>query len=91
MLPSFPGWFGLRPCAFIHYTGARTAIEGLKTAFGLVGFVATTQLDTVIFEERKLGLYLLNVGYHFVGCAIAGVILAVWRRREAKEAAPQPA
>ena len=77
---------------FIQYTGARTAIEGLQTAFWLwLGFVATTQLATVIFEERKLGLYLLNIGYQLVGCAIAGVILAVWRRREAKEAAPQPA
>ena len=67
-------------------------MEGLQTAFWLwLGFVATTQIATVIFEERKLGLYLLNIGYQLVGCAIAGVILAVWRKREANEAAPQPA
>jgi hypothetical protein len=77
---------------FIDYTGARTAVDGLQTAFWLwLGFVATTQLATVIFEERRLGLYLLNVGYEFVGCAVAGIILAVWRRREASEPAPQPA
>jgi len=36
----------------------------MQTAFWLwLGFVATTQLATVVFEQRKLGLYLLNVGY----------------------------
>jgi len=29
--------------------------------------------------------------YQFFGCAIAGMILAVWKTREAKEAAAQPA
>ena len=77
---------------FIRYTGAWTALQGLETAFWLwIGFVATTQLATVIFEERPLGLYLLNIGYQFVGCAVGGIILAVWQRREVKEVSPQPA
>ena len=71
---------------FIQYTKARTAIDGVQTAFWLwLGFVATTQLATVVFEDRKLGLYLVNVGYQFVACAFAGVILAVWRPREVQE------
>jgi len=71
---------------FIQYTKARTALDGVQTAFWLwLGFVATTQLATVIFEERKLGLYLINVGYQLVACALAGIILAVWRSREAKD------
>jgi len=71
---------------FIQYTKARTALDGVQTAFWLwLGFVATTQLATVVFEERKLGLYLINVGYQFVACALAGVILAIWRPREVKE------
>jgi len=77
---------------FIQYTKARTVVDGIQTAFWLcLGFVATTQLATVVFEERKLGLYLLNVGYQFVGCAIAGVILTVWKPRDAKETVTQPA
>jgi Protein of unknown function (DUF1761) len=77
---------------FVQYTKARTVLDGIQTAFWLwLGFIATTQLATVTFEERKLGLYLLNVGYQFVGCAFAGIILAVWKPREAKETAPQPA
>ena len=77
---------------FVQFTKAKSALDGVQTAFWLwLGFIATTQLPTVIFEERKLGLYFLNIGYQFVACAIAGIILAVWKPREAKEAAAQPA
>jgi hypothetical protein len=44
---------------FVQYTGAKGAGGGMQTAFWLwLGFVATTQLATVVFEQRKLGLYL---------------------------------
>ena len=77
---------------FIQYTRARTIFEGIQTAFLLwLGFVATTQFATVMFEERNLGLYLLNIGYQLVACSIAGVILVLWKPRGAKEAAAQPA
>jgi len=75
---------------FVQYTKARTALDGIQTAFWLwLGFIATTQLATVVFEERKLGLYLINVGYQFVACSLAGVILTLWKSREAKETVTQ--
>jgi hypothetical protein len=71
---------------FVQYTKARSALDGLQTAFWLwLGFIATTELATVVFEQRKLGLYLISIGYQFVGCTLAGVILAVWRPRESRE------
>lgn len=71
---------------FVQYTKARTAIDGIQTAFWLwLGFIATTQLATVVFEDRKLGLYLINVSYQFVACALAAVILTLWKPRETKE------
>ena len=77
---------------FVQYTKATNAMAGIQTAFWLwLGFVVTTQLPTVLFEQRPLGLFLINVGYQFVGCAIAGAILAVWRSQEAPASAPQPA
>jgi len=76
---------------FVQYTKAKSAIDGIQTAFWLwLGFVVTTQLATVIFEERRLGLYVLNVGYQFVACSVAGVILAMWRPKEVTTAATQP-
>ena len=75
---------------FVQYTKARTALDGIQTAFWLwLGFIATTQLATVVFEERKLGLYLINVGYQLVACSLAGVILTLWKPREAKETITQ--
>lgn len=72
---------------FIQYTKATTVAGGLQTAFWLwLGFVVTTQLATVIFEGRKPGLYLLNIGYQFVACLASGAILAVWKPRESAAA-----
>jgi hypothetical protein len=73
---------------FVQYTKATTVMGGIQTAFWLwLGFVVTTQAATVIFEQRPLGLYLLNVSYQLVGCALAGAILAIWRPRETTDAA----
>ena len=69
---------------FVQYTKASSAVGGMQTAFWLwLGFIVTTNSATVLFEQRPLGLYLINMGYQFVGCALAGVILAIWRPREA--------
>ena len=77
---------------FVQYTNATNAVGGLQTAFWLwLGFIVTTQSATVIFEGRKPGLYLLNIGYQFVACSAAGVILAIWRTRPAAESAAQSA
>jgi hypothetical protein len=73
---------------FVQYTKATTVMAGIQTAFWLwLGFIVTTQAATVIFEQRPLGLYLLNVSYQLVGCALAGAILAIWRPRETTDAA----
>jgi Protein of unknown function (DUF1761) len=77
---------------FVQYTGAKTVAGGIQTAFWLwLGFIATTQATTVLFEGRSLGIYLINIAYQFVGCALAGIILAVWRPSEAGESVAQPA
>lgn len=77
---------------FVQYTGAKGVTGGMQTAFWLwLGFVATTQLATVIFEQRKLGLYLLNVGYQLVAGLICGAILAAWKPRAATAPLPEAA
>jgi uncharacterized protein DUF1761 len=77
---------------FVQYTGAKGVAGGLQTGFWLwLGFVATTQLATVVFEQRRLGLYILNVGYQLVACLICGAILAVWKPRTATNAIAEAA
>ncbi|HUS12595.1 MAG TPA: DUF1761 domain-containing protein [Pyrinomonadaceae bacterium] len=73
---------------FVQNTKANNAMAGIQTAFWLwLGFIATTNIATVLFEQRPLGLYLINAGYQLVACALAGAILAVWRPKEATAAA----
>ena len=68
----------------VRYAGAENAPDGAKTGLWLwLGFVVTTNLNTVFFEFRPLGLYLINVGYHLVAFLSMGALLAVWRKREA--------
>lgn len=77
---------------FVQYTKAKGALDGMQTGFWLwLGFIATTQLATVIFEQRSFGLYLLNVGYQFVACLLTGALLAVWKPKSAPDVAVQPA
>jgi hypothetical protein len=75
---------------FVRFTGAETARSGILTGFWLwLGFVATTNLETVLFESRPLGLYLINNGYHLVGLLGMGALLAVWRKRDSRVPAYQ--
>ena len=75
---------------FVRFTGADTVPKGAQTGFFVwLGFVLTTNLGTVLFEFRPLGLYLINNGYHLVGLLGMGALLAVWKRKEARVAAYQ--
>jgi len=70
---------------FVRLAGAETARTGVLAGFWLwLGFVLTTNLSTVLFEGRPLGLYLINNGYHLVGLLGMGALLAAWRRRDAR-------
>ena len=70
---------------FVKFTGAETVTSGALTGFWLwLGFIATSNLETVLFESRPVGLYLINNGYHLVGLLGAGALLATWRRRDAR-------
>jgi hypothetical protein len=75
---------------FVRLAGAETAARGAQIGLWLfVGFVLTTNLETVLFEFRPLGLYLINNGYHLVGMLGMGALLAAWKRRDARVPAYQ--
>ena len=75
---------------FLRFTHAENARDGIRTAFWLwLGFVVTSNLETVLFEQRAVGLYLISNGYHLVGFLLMGALLAVWKRRETAELAYQ--
>jgi hypothetical protein len=60
--------------------GATTLTAGLIGGFWCwLGFIVTTNIGTVLWENRPFKLYLINMGYYLVSMLIMGGILAVWR------------
>lgn len=62
----------------VDWTGATGWPAGLAVgAVAGVGFVATTGLQAVPFEERPWMVYGLSAGYNVIALAVAGVLLVV--------------
>ncbi|MEX2600062.1 MAG: DUF1761 domain-containing protein [Balneolaceae bacterium] len=51
------------------------ALVGLGAGFGFVFTLAGT---TGLFADNKLGLHLIDNGYHVIGLALAGAIIGYW-------------
>lgn len=63
--------------AFYHAAGVTA---GLQSGFWIwLGFIATSQINSVIWDGRPVKLYLINVGYYLVSYLAMAVILAVWQ------------
>jgi hypothetical protein len=43
------------------------------------GFIATVLLNSVLWENRKMDLYLFNVSYHLVSLVVISLIVVLWR------------
>ena len=56
-------------------TGPAGAQIGLLVA---VGFVATTSINSVLWENKSAKVYILNNAHHLVSFAIMGAILGAW-------------
>ena len=62
---------------FYHISGVTL---GLQTGFWIwLGFIATSQLNDVLWGGRPFKLYLLNVGYYLISYLAVGTVLAVWQ------------
>ena len=64
---------------FAAALSAEDALSSLALAFLIwFGFIATTMVNSVIYEEKPWKLYLINLGYYFVALLVASVIIALW-------------
>jgi hypothetical protein len=53
---------------------------GIQTAIWIwLGFILTSQLNSVLWERRQFKLFLINVGHYLVGYILMGVILGAWQ------------
>jgi hypothetical protein len=62
---------------FVHATGTQGMWRGFYLGVKLwLGFAATTALVNNSFQSSSKKLYAIDQGYHLVGIALAGAILA---------------
>jgi hypothetical protein len=82
MVGSFVGAFVMAYVLayFIGFMNAATVAEGIQLGFWIwLGFVATILLNSVFYESRPWGLYLINASHYLVVLLVMGVILALWK------------
>tara|TARA_Y100000310_G_C20701283_1_gene830146 strand:+ start:5927 stop:6328 length:402 start_codon:yes stop_codon:yes gene_type:complete len=66
--------------SFIGNLGTVGFSAGAMIGFWIwLGFLATTQIGSVLWEGKPKGLYYLNTLYSLVNLAIMGGILAAWQ------------
>ena len=67
----------------VHFTTpwAEASIGGaLFAAFWIwLGFVATTQINTFLWEGRSLKLFVLNTAYSLVAYSVMAIIVVLWQ------------
>ena len=64
---------------FLEILNVTTARGGMQIAFWIwIGFFATTEFGTVLWEGKSIQVYYINVARYLVSLLIMGSILAVW-------------
>jgi hypothetical protein len=66
-----------RLATVIGVTGAVQAI--VFAIFLWFAFIVTVQLNTVLWENRKMNLYLFTISYHLVSMIAVTLIVVLWR------------
>lgn len=73
---------GIRACIIAIIFNAMLIagpVEGLTMGALLwIGFVATTLLPSVLYQQIPWKLFFINSGYHLLSISIMSVILATW-------------
>lgn len=65
--------------SIVRLAGAATISAGASVGFWLwLGFVATTQIGSVLWEMKPPQLFAINTLYSLVTLVINGALLAVW-------------
>lgn len=61
---------------FVAFLGITTVTDGMFVGFLVwLGFVATTQVSSVIWEKKPFALFLINTGYKLLSFLVMGGLL----------------
>lgn len=65
---------------FVYLAGASTLTGGATVGFWVwLGFVATTQISTLLWDNKPPKLFAINTAYSLVTLLVSGAILALWQ------------
>lgn len=65
---------------FVHSVGASTAWDGARIGLlGALAFAISATIGDYFFVGRPRVLFYINHGYHLIGLAVMGAILAIWK------------
>jgi len=65
---------------FVDYSGASNFLDGIQIGFLVwIGYIATTMINTVLWDNKPWQLYFINAGHYLVVAIIMGIILATWK------------
>jgi hypothetical protein len=64
----------------ISALNSNSLVSGILAGVVLwAGIAATTRVNSVIFEQRTVSLYIINTGYDLVTILAMAIILSVWK------------
>jgi uncharacterized membrane protein len=64
---------------FVQMALVVDVMGALQLAFWLwLGFIATVMLGTVLWEQKPVRLYILNIAYYLVTLSVQALILTYW-------------
>ena len=65
---------------FVAAVGSGGFSEGVIVGFWVwLGFLIPLSLNSVLWEGKKFGIFMINAGHYLVNMIVMGGILAVWR------------
>ena len=69
---------------FLHYTNAKSAGDGVQTAFWLwLGYIATSMFVMNAYSMKPIGLYFIDAFYWLIGMIVGGIILVKMKKKDA--------
>jgi len=73
-------WMALVTAMFVYFVNATTFQSGMIVGFWIwLGYIATVMLGSILWENKPLKLYYINVSHYLVVLLLTGGLLAMWK------------
>ncbi|HAV11443.1 MAG TPA: hypothetical protein DCX32_02775 [Candidatus Moranbacteria bacterium] len=64
----------------VSFSGVTSLLNAIEVAFWLwLGFVAVTSISSVLYEKKRVEIYILSVIYYLIAMIAMVIIITLWR------------